>query len=159
MNKILATLCYVRKNGKTLMLHRVKKENDIHKDKYNGLGGKFEDGESPEECVIREVYEESGLKIKNPLLKGILAFPKFDGKNDWIVFVFTAEKFSGKLRQSKEGNLLWVKNEDLLKLNLWEGDKIFLKYLDKDIIFSGKFIYKNGKLLSYRILKYGKRCI
>jgi len=152
--KILATLCYIRKGGKTLMLHRIKKENDIHKGKYNGLGGKFEDGESPQECVIREVYEESGLKINVPKLKGVLTFPDFDGKNDWIVFVFVVKKFSGKMINSSEGILQWVKDEDLLKLNLWEGDRFFLKYLDSDKFFSGKFIYKKGRLITYKMNFY-----
>jgi len=152
--KILATLCYIRKNGKTLMLHRIKKENDLHQGKYNGLGGKFEDGESPEECVIREVFEESGLKIKDPELKGILTFPYFDEKNDWVVFVFTAYKFSGKMINSREGVLKWINNDELLKLNLWEGDKFFLKYLDSDKFFSGKFIYKKGRLIKYKMNFY-----
>jgi len=154
MNKILATLCYIRKNGRTLMLHRIKKKNDLHEGKYNGLGGKLEDGETPEECVIREVYEESGLRIKNPLFKGMLTFPMFDGKNDWIVFVFRAKRFSGKMINSREGDLVWIENHKLLDLNLWEGDKKFLKYIDSDKIFSGKFIYINGKLKSYKMKLY-----
>jgi 8-oxo-dGTP diphosphatase len=154
MNKILATLCYIRKNGRTLMLHRIKKKNDLHEGKYNGLGGKLEDGETPEECVIREVYEESGLMIKNPLFKGMLTFPMFDGKNDWIVFVFIAKRFSGKMINSREGDLVWIENHKLLDLNLWEGDKKFLKYIDSDKIFSGKFIYINGKLKSYKMKLY-----
>jgi 8-oxo-dGTP diphosphatase len=136
------------------MLHRIKKKNDLHEGKYNGLGGKLEDGETPEECVIREVYEESGLMIKNPLFKGMLTFPMFDGKNDWIVFVFIAKRFSGKMINSREGDLVWIENHKLLDLNLWEGDKKFLKYIDSDKIFSGKFIYINGKLKSYKMKLY-----
>ena len=85
----VSTLCYINNKSKTLMLHRVKKKNDMHKDKWNGLGGKLIDQESPEECVKREVWEESGLTIKNPNLKGVITFPKFDGIDDWLVFVYT----------------------------------------------------------------------
>ena len=101
----LATLCYLRRNGRTLMLHRVKKQDDIHEGKWNGLGGKFEPGESPEECVVREVREEAGLKIKNPRLKGVLTFPGFAKGEDWYVFVFTAPEFTGRMRDCAEGEL------------------------------------------------------
>jgi 8-oxo-dGTP diphosphatase len=150
----LATLCYVKKNGSTLMLHRVKKPDDIHEGKWNGLGGKFEPGESPEDCVIREIREEAGLKIKNPLLKGVLTFPDFAKGDDWYVFVFTASEFSGRLINSDEGNLAWIKDRDLLKLNLWEGDKVFLPLLKRRGHFSGKFHYKNGRLAKYSVEKY-----
>lgn len=148
---IAATLCYVKNKGKTLMLFRNKRKNDIHEGKYNGLGGKMESGETPLECVKREVFEESGLKIKNPPLKGLLIFPDFDGKNDWMVFVFTAKTFSGKLKKCSEGDLTWVKDNKLLSLNLWEGDKVFLKYLDKKGFFSGVFYYRNKKLISHKM--------
>ncbi len=150
----IGTLCYVKKDGKTLMLHRIKKEDDIHKGKWNGLGGKLENGESPEECVVREVKEESGLGIKNPILKGILTFPAFDGIEDWYVFVFVAVEFEGNLIDSPEGRLEWVDDDKLSELNLWEGDKIFLEWLKKDRCFSGKFIYKEGKLVSYDVYFY-----
>ena len=150
----MGTLCYLKKDGKTLMLHRVKKENDIHEGKWNGLGGKIEKGETPEECIIREVKEESGLKIKNPVLKGILTFPAFDGIEDWYVFVFVATEFEGELIDSPEGNLEWIDDDKLTSLNLWEGDKIFLKWLNQDKCFSGKFVYKNGKLVSYEVNFY-----
>lgn len=152
---ILATLCYVMKDDKTLMLHRVKKKDDFHEGKWNGLGGKFEDGETPEECVIREVEEESGLKIEEPHLHGFITFPEFDGKNDWYVFLYSAEKFEGNLLQNPgEGNLEWIANENLLKLNLWEGDKIFIKWLFEKKFFSAKFIYKNKKFIDYKVVFY-----
>jgi len=152
----LATLCYVKnnENNTTLMLHRVKKDNDIHKDKWNGLGGKFEPGETPEDCVIREIEEESGLIIRNPKLKGLLTFPAFDGIEDWYVFVFVAEDFSGKLIDSKEGVLEWIKNEELLNLPLWEGDQIFLNWFDRNSLFSAKFNYSEGKLIDYTVSFY-----
>ena len=150
----LATLCYVRKGGKTLMLHRVKKREDVHEGKWNGLGGKFEQGESPEDCVKREILEEAGLKIQNPLLKGVLTFPDFAKEEDWYVFVFTASRFTGRLLDSDEGNLAWIKDGDLLKLNLWEGDRVFLPLLKRRGHFSGKFHYKNGRLSKYSVEKY-----
>src|SRR3990172_9255073 len=96
----LATLCYVRKDGKTLMVHRIKKTNDMHQGKWNGLGGKFEPGETPEQCAIREIYEESGLLVKQPELKGFLTFPGFSNDEDWYAFVFVAHQFSGELIDS-----------------------------------------------------------
>ncbi len=152
----LATLCYVIDNEKkqTLMLHRVKKENDMHKGKWNGLGGKLEKGETPEECVIREVKEESGLIIKKPRMHGFITFPLFDGTNDWYVFLFTASNYSGKLIDSREGNLQWVPNKKVSTLDLWEGDKIFLKWLYEEKFFSAKFVYKDGKLISHSVNFY-----
>ena len=94
----LATLCYVEKDGQYLMLHRNKKANDMHKGLWVGLGGKFEAGESPEECVIREVFEESGLRIQNPTLRGFLTFPGFFGEEDWYVFMFVAKNFTGEVK-------------------------------------------------------------
>lgn len=148
----LGTLCYIRNNGKTLMMHRVKKENDMHKDKWNGLGGKLEQGETPEECVIREVKEECGLTLKNPSMKGVLTFPAFDGNDEWRVFVFVANEFQGEIIDSTEGNLQWIDDSELLNLNLWDGDKIFLKWLDQERFFSAKFIYEMGKLISHTVV-------
>jgi 8-oxo-dGTP diphosphatase len=147
----LATLCYVidRKNKATLMIYRIKKRNDFHNGKWNGLGGKFEENESPEECVIREIKEESGLNIKSPKLHGFITFPLFDGKEDWYVFVFTAHEFTGKLIDSNEGILEWIPNKKIKELNLWDGDSIFLNWLKKDKFFSAKFIYNNRKLIKY----------
>jgi 8-oxo-dGTP diphosphatase len=147
---ILATLCYIKHNGCTLMLHRVKKANDIHEGKWNGLGGKFEAGETPEECVRREVQEESGLVIQNPHLHGLLMFPKFKG-DDWYVFVFTVREFGGELIDSPEGNLEWVPDEKLLGLNLWESDHIFLPWLEHGDFFSAKFEYEGDIMQRYEV--------
>ena len=136
------------------MLHRVKKKHDMHKDKWNGLGGKLKDQESPEECVKREVWEESGLIIKDPNLKGVITFPKFDGIDDWLVFVYTANQFEGELIDSDEGVLEWIDNKDLFNLNLWEGDKIYMEWLNQDRFFSAKFIYKNKLLKDYDVTFY-----
>ncbi len=152
----LATLCYVidNTNNKTLMLHRIKKKNDVHEGKWNGLGGKFEDNETPEECVIREVKEESGLLISSPKLHGFITFPLFDGTHDWYVFVFTADKFKGNLIDSNEGRLEWIPNNKITDLNLWDGDAIFLKWLKEDKFFSAKFNYENGMFKDYSVNFY-----
>ena len=150
----LATLCYVRRDGQTLMIHRVKKDNDIHQGKWNGLGGKLNPGESPDECAVREIYEESGLRVRDPQLKGLLTFPAFAKDEDWYVFVYVAKDFEGELIDSPEGDLRWVDDADLTSLNLWEGDPIFLPWLDKPGVFSGKFTYKDGKLVSHDVVFY-----
>ncbi len=136
------------------MLHRIKKQNDIHQGKWNGLGGKCLQGETPEECVIREVFEESGLQIVSPKLHGIITFPLFKENEDWYVFVFTAKKFSGILIDSPEGHLDWIDDNKILSLSLWEGDKIFLSWLEKKEFFSAKFEYKNGMLARHSVVFY-----
>ena len=151
---ILATLCYLKKNGRTLMLHRVKKDRDIHQDKWNGLGGKFEPGESPEECVLREVKEESGLTIRHPLLRGVMTFPLFDGEQDWVVFLYTATDYQGEIKECDEGSLEWIDNDKLCSLNLWEGDKLFFQWLEQDKFFSAKFVYQNKKLMEHEVVFY-----
>ncbi len=150
----LATLCYVKNDGHTLMLHRIVKENDIHAGKWNGLGGKFDSGETPEECIVREVHEESGLTITRPELRGLLTFPKFDGEEDWYVYVFTATDFRGTLIDSPEGRLEWINDAKVYDLNIWEGDRIFLKWLDDDRFFSGKFEYEHGILKHHQVVFY-----
>jgi len=139
----LATLCYVKKGNQTLMLYRNKKENDYHKGKWNGLGGKFEQGESPEQCMKREILEESGLTVESATLKGFITFPMFDGTDDWYVFIYTIEAFSGELIDSPEGELHWIANDKLFDLNLWDGDKIFMKWLEQSQIFSATFYYNS----------------
>jgi 8-oxo-dGTP diphosphatase len=152
---ILATLCYLKKDGKTLMLHRVKKENDIHRGKWNGLGGKLMPGETPEECVIREVKEESGLILRNPVWKGFLTFPDFDGREDWYVFVFVARDFEGEVTESSEGRLAWIDDREIRALPLWEGDHLFLEWMKDGRFFSGKLIYEAGKFRGGRVAFHG----
>jgi len=151
---VLSTLCYISKENKTLMLNRNKKLNDIHKGKWNGLGGKFEVGGTPEQCVIREVKEESGLDIKSPKLKGFITFPNFKDGQDWYVFVFTSKNFSGELRQSNEGSLQWIESAKIFDLPLWEGDKIFLPWLEQDKFFSAQFVYLDKELVEHSVEFY-----
>jgi len=152
----LATLCYVqdKKSKSTLMIHRVKRENDYHHGKWNGLGGKFEPGESPEECAVREVKEESGLNAKSIKMKGFITFPLFDGVEDWHVFLFVIDDYDGEQIDSNEGNLEWIPNEKLTEINLWEGDKYFIPWLFEDKFFSAKFVYEDGKYISHTVHFY-----
>ena len=150
----LATLCYIQKDNKTLMIHRVKDKDDMHYGKWNGLGGKFEPGESPEECVIREIREECGLTLRNPILKGIMTFPQFSKGEDWWAFIFIAREFEGSLKESSEGDLEWIDNDKLFDLDLWDGDKIFIEWLKKKGFFSAKFVYKDGKLTKHNVVFY-----
>jgi 8-oxo-dGTP diphosphatase len=150
----LATLCYIRSGGRTLMMHRVKRAGDMHFGKWNGLGGKLHMGETPEECVIREVREESGLVLERPQLKGFITFPAFDEEEDWYVFVFTGREFTGTLIECREGNLEWIDDAELPKLDLWEGDHVFMPWLDQDRIFSAKICYDQGKLSGHDVVFY-----
>jgi 8-oxo-dGTP diphosphatase len=157
MKTIEASLVYIFDGDNCLMLHRVKKEKDIHEGKWNGLGGKQEYGESPEECARREILEESGLTLNSIKFAGHLFFPKFDQqKNDWSVFVFTSDDFSGQLRtDSPEGELHWITKDKLLELNLWEGDRYFIPLLLSERIFLGKFVYADGHLEDYKLNTIG----
>ena len=152
----LATLCYVldKQNDTVLMIHRVKKENDYHAGKWNGLGGKFEAGESPEECAVREIFEESGLEVTRLCLKGFITFPMFDGVEDWYVFLFLADEFTGKLIDSNEGNLKWIPRAELARIGLWDGDKIFIPWIFEDRFFSAKFNYMDGKFVDHSVSFY-----
>ena len=149
--QILGTLCYLKRHGKTLMMYRNRKKNDIHEGKWNGLGGKIEPGESPTECAIREIREECGLEARAPLLKGVLTFPQFAQGNDWIVFLFRVDIFDGVMGECNEGDLHWIDDDKLLELELWEGDRVFMPYLDVPGFFTGKFLYKKGILIDYTI--------
>lgn len=150
----LATLCYVRQAGQTLMVHRIKKENDIHQGKWNGLGGKLEAGETPEMCAVREVHEESGLTVKHLVYKGLITFPGFAYDEDWYAFVFLIDEFEGQLIDSPEGNLAWIDDAELLNLNLWEGDQYFLPWLEHPGVFSARFVYLDGKFIDYDVVFY-----
>ena len=143
----LTTLCYIEKDGCFLMLHRVKKEVDINKEKWIGIGGKFEEDESPEECLLREAMEETGLKLTSYRLRGIITFLSDRWYTEYM-FLYTADGFEGELKECDEGTLKWVKKEDVDKLNLWEGDRIFLDLLRQEVpCFSLKLQYEGDKLV------------
>lgn len=150
----LSTLCYIRNEHQTLMLLRNKKQNDVHEGKWNGLGGKFLPGESPEECAIREIREESGLNATKLRLHGTIIFPEFEKDTECLVYLFTVSEFSGTLIDSPEGTLEWIDNHKVSSLNLWEGDKIFLPWLDRKDFFSAKFVYENGQYISHSVCFY-----
>lgn len=145
---INTTLCYIEKDGKYLMLHRVKKVNDLNQDKWIGIGGKFEDKESPEECVIRETLEETGLMLKSPQYRGILTFVSDKWPTEYI-HLFYSNDFSGNLIDCDEGNLEWVEIEKVYKLPLWQGDKIFLRLIEEKVpFFSLKLEYQGENLIN-----------
>lgn len=143
---INTTLCYIEKNGKYLMLHRIKKTNDVNHDKWIGIGGKFEDKESPEECVLREAYEETGLTLEKPHYRGIVTFVSDRYETEWM-HLFTADKFSGTVKDCDEGVLEWIEKDKLHSLPSWEGDKIFLRLLEENSpFFSLKLSYEGDRL-------------
>jgi 8-oxo-dGTP diphosphatase len=141
------TLCYIEKEDSYLFLHRVSKKNDINKDKWIGVGGKFEDKESPEECLLREVKEETGLTLTSYRLRGVVTFVS----DRWVteyMFLYTADGYEGEMIECDEGNLEWVRKQDMNKLNLWEGDKIFFRLLEENIpFFSLKLSYEGDNLV------------
>ena len=149
------TLCDIEKEDSYLLLHRISKKNDINKDKWIGVGGKFEDKESPEECLLREVKEETGLTLTSYRLRGVVTFVS----DRWVteyMFLYTADGFEGEMTACKEGNLQWVKKKDMNQLNLWEGDKIFLDLLEKEVPFFSLKLSYEGDTLVYAALD-GKR--
>lgn len=147
MNEIkFSTLCYIEKDHKYLMLHRTVKKNDVNKDKWIGVGGHFEYGESPEDCLLREVREETGLKLTSFQFRGILTFLCDDWPMEYIS-LFTADGYEGDMISCDEGVLEWVDKKDIMNLNLWEGDKIFFKLLaENEPFFSLKLVYEGDRL-------------
>ena len=151
---ILSTLCYIEKDGKYLMLHRTKKKNDINKYKWLGIGGKFEQGESPEECITREVKEETGLTINSYKLRCIVTYVSTNWETEYM-YVFTSNDFTGELIECNEGDLQWVEKDKVAELNTWEGDKIFVeKIKNNDSFFTIKFNYDGEKLIKYDLKEY-----
>lgn len=141
------TLCYIQKDEKYLMLHRIKKQNDINKDKWIGIGGKFEEGESPEDCVLREVKEETGLNLKSYEYRGLVTFVS-DNNFTEFMHIFWSDNFEGKIIDCDEGKLEWIEKSKLNDFEHWKGDEIFLDLIDKKVpFFSLKLVYKSGILL------------
>ena len=140
------SLVHLEKDGCYLMLHRVRKDNDENRDKWVGIGGKFEPGESPEDCAVREVREETGLTMRSWSYRGIVTFVSDEWGTEYM-HLFHSTDFSGELRDCDEGELEWVDKERLLTLPIWEGDRIFLRLLDSDVpFFSLKLCYTGDRL-------------
>lgn len=146
----LTTLCYIEKDGAYLMLHRTKKENDQSHDKWLGVGGKFEDGESPEECMLREVFEETGLTLTEYAFRGIVTFVSDRWETEYM-HLFTASEYVGEPGACSEGVLEWVPKEKVMDLNLWEGDRLFFKRLNESRkFFSLKVVYEGERLKDWK---------
>ena len=141
------TLCYIEKDESYLMLHRIKKQNDINEGKWLGVGGKFEKDESPEECAKREILEETGLNPISLEFRGIVTFVN-DICDTEYMHLFTCSEYYGEIKECDEGELLFVPKNKISSLNIWEGDKIFLSLLNENVpFFSLKLIYSGDKLL------------
>ena len=144
---IQSTLCYLERGDEYLMLHRVKKKDDMNHDKWIGVGGKFEDKESPEDCILRECFEETGLTLTDYRYRGLVTFVSDLYPTEYM-HLFTATEWSGTPHPCDEGELAWIKKADLLSLPLWEGDKIFLRLLEADSpFFSLKLKYEGESLV------------
>ena len=150
------SLCYIEQNGCYLMQHRVKKKNDLNHEKWVGVGGKFEGEESPEECLIRETFEETGLTLTSFRYRAVITFisDRWEGEH---MHLFTADGFTGELaKDCPEGELVWVPKEDVLRLPIWEGDRLFFRLLNQDAgFFTMKLVYRGDELVSHEERIYG----
>jgi 8-oxo-dGTP diphosphatase len=150
------SLCYIEKDGCYLMQHRVKKENDLNHEKWVGVGGKFEGEESPEECVLRETLEETGLTLTSYRYRAVITFisDQWEGEH---MHLFTADGFTGEmLSECPEGELVWVPKDEVERLPIWEGDRLFFDYLKKDVgFFTMKLVYQGEKLVHHEERIYG----
>ncbi len=151
MRTNLTTLCYIEREDCYLMLHRIKKEHDMNRDKWIGVGGHVEEGESPEECLLREVYEETGLTLTSWRARGIVTFVSDTWETEYM-FLYTAEGFSGELRDCAEGTLEWVEKKNVDKLPVWEGDRIFFRLLEEGRGFFDLKLRYEGDLLAEAVL-------
>lgn len=148
------TLCYIEKDEAYLMLHRVKKVNDENHDKWIGVGGKFEVGESPEDCLLREVKEETGLILTDYKYRGLVTFVSDEWGTEYM-HLFTATGFVGEIKECDEGELVWVPKSEIENLNIWEGDKIFFRLLvNSDKFFSLKLTYQGDTLVGAEVREY-----
>ena len=146
-----STLCYITRGSDVLMLHRVKKKNDINKDKWIGIGGKFEGEESPDECLLREAQEETGLTLTSWRCRGVVTFLTEGGEGEYM-YLFTADGFTGQMKLCDEGDLQWVSREFLYSLPMWEGDRIFLELLWQDAPFFLLTLRYRGDTLTEAVL-------
>ena len=146
-----STLCYITRGNDVLMLHRVKKKNDINKDKWIGIGGKFEKEESPDECILREAMEETGLTLTDWQCRGVVTFLNTQCDGEYM-YLFTADGFEGTIKECDEGDLQWVSREFLYSLPMWEGDKIFLDLLWQEAPFFLLTLRYDGDQLTEAVL-------
>lgn len=152
---LLTTLCYIEKDDQYLMLHRIKKKNDLNQDKWIGIGGKFEKDETPEECLLREAKEETGLELTKYRFRGIVVFISDEWETEYM-HLFTATEYKGDICECDEGELVWVKKSEIENLNLWEGDKIFFRLLEEDKgFFTLKVRYEGDTLAETSLVQYG----
>ena len=150
----LTTLCYMEKDEKYLMLHRTKKQHDFNGGKWIGVGGKFEQNETPEECLLREVREETGLDLVNYTLRGIITFISDEWETEYM-YLYTADKWTGELTDCDEGELKWIEKEKVPSLELWEGDRLFLELLNTEKrFFSMKLRYEGETLAEHSVKLY-----
>lgn len=148
MKHSLTTLCYLDDGENYLMMHRVKKKQDVNKDKWVGVGGHFEENESPEDCLLREVKEETGLTLTSWSLRGIVTFLSDQWENEYM-FLYTADEYEGELITCEEGNLEWIPKSKVYSLPIWEGDKLFFKLLEENRpFFSLKLSYEGDSLVN-----------
>lgn len=147
----LTTLCYMEKDGSYLMMHRIKKEKDVNKDKWIGVGGHFEADETPEECLLREVKEETGLVLTSWQFRGLVTFISDEWETEYMC-LYTADGFEGEMTTCDEGNLEWVPKDQVLNLNIWEGDKIFFRLLNENHPFFSLKLRYEGDLLGEAVL-------
>lgn len=148
MKHSLTTLCYIEDGENYLMMHRVKKKQDVNKDKWVGVGGHFEENESPEDCLLREVQEETGLTLISWCLRGIVTFLSDQCENEYM-FLYTADGFNGDIIECEEGNLKWIPKSQVYSLSIWEGDKLFFKLLEENRpFFSLKLSYEGNTLIN-----------
>lgn len=153
---ILCTECYIQRDGKTLMLYRNKKAHDINEGKWLGVGGKFEPGETPEQCLLREVREETSLTLDAFRLRGVMTFVALDDSSEPLyIFIFTATEFTGEVSECDEGTLAWIDTDKVADLKRWEGDRLFWEWiLNDEPFFSAYFTYDGERLVKQGVTFY-----
>ena len=151
MKSPMTTLCYLEQDGKYLMMHRVKKDHDINEGKWIGVGGHFEEGESPEECLLREVKEETGYILTSWRFRGLVTFTADNTPTEYMC-LYTADAWTGEMTECREGALEWVDKDKVCSLNIWEGDKIFFRLLEEEAPFFSLKLRYEGDCLKEAVL-------
>lgn len=151
MRSNLTTLCYIMRENQYLMMHRIKKEKDVNKDKWVGIGGHFEENESPEECLLRETLEETGLTLTSYALRGVITFISDKWQTEYM-FLYTADSFHGEIGLCNEGHLEWIDKSAVYDLPIWEGDKLFFRLLEENRPFFSLKLRYEGEHLAEAVL-------